>query len=164
MRSLLFNLLFYAWTFVIAMTVWVLAKVSTRRAMWHVLRVWARGVLWFLRVVLDSRVEVRGLHHLKGTPQLIVSKHQSELDIVMLGALMWDISAVAMQELEKYPFFGGILKGLDLVTVAVDQGRQGRTQQAVEGALRMKAEGRSMVIYPEGDSRRDSLFGEPVRE
>jgi 1-acyl-sn-glycerol-3-phosphate acyltransferase len=151
-RSTIFNLIFYAFTFCIALACWVLAHVATRAAMWRVLNFWGRGVVWLVAHVLGSRIEVRGWSHVDlSRPQVFVSKHQSELDIVMLGALMNDISAVAMQELARTPFFGTILRKLDVVMISIQQGPQGRTQQAVEGARRMKAEGRSIIIYPEGE-------------
>ena len=156
-RSTVFNVIFYAFTTVIALTCWVLAMVlprgaSTRAAMWRVLKVWGRGTVWLVRWVLGSRIEVRGWEHVDPLrPQVFVSKHQSELDIILLGALMWDISAVAMQELTRTPFFGTILTTLDVVLIAVEKGPQGRTEQAVEGGRRMKAQGRSMFIYPEGE-------------
>ena len=151
-RSTTFNLIFYTFTFVVALTCWVLAHVSTRGAMWRVLNVWGRGTVWLVRWVLGSRIEIRGREHIDLTrPQVFVSKHQSELDVIMLGALMRDISAVAMKELTRTPFFGTILTKLDVVLIAVEQGPQGRTQQAVEGGRRMKAEGRSIIIYPEGE-------------
>jgi 1-acyl-sn-glycerol-3-phosphate acyltransferase len=151
-RSTIFNLVFYAFTFLVALTCWMLAHVSTRAAMWRVLNVWGRGTVWLVSHVLGSRIEVRGWEHVDPSrPQVFVSKHQSELDIVMLGALMRDISAVAMQELERTPFFGTILRKLDVVLIAIQEGPQGRTRQAVEGARRMKAQGRSMIIYPEGE-------------
>ena len=151
-RSTIFNLIFYAFTFLVALTCWVLAHLSTRDAMWRVLNFWGRGVVWLVAHVLGSRIEVRGLGHVdRSRPQVFVSKHQSELDIVMLGALMNGISAIAMKELERMPFFGTILRRLDVVMISVEGGPQGRTRQAVEGALRMKAQGRSMMIYPEGE-------------
>lgn len=152
MRSLIFNVSFYGFTLGIAATTWLLAKVSTQNAMHRVLRLWGRGTLLLIRVILNSRVEVRGLERLpEGASCYLVSKHQSELDIVMLGALMPNTGAIAMAELTKYPFFGPILQKLDVVLVAVDQGRQGRTQQSVEGAKRVRADGRPMIIYPEGE-------------
>ena len=151
-RSTVFNLAFYAFSFVIAMVCWILAHLSTRRAMWRVLNFWGRSVLWLLRTVLGAKVEIRGIERIASDrPQLIVSKHQSELDIVVLGALMNDVSAVAMEELTRLPFFGTLMRKLDIVLIAVDSGPQGRTEQAVAGARRMKAEGRSMIIYPEGE-------------
>jgi 1-acyl-sn-glycerol-3-phosphate acyltransferase len=151
-RSTVFNLLFYPFTLVVALLCWVLAHLSTRRAMWRVLRAWGRGTVWLVTHVLGSRIEVRGWEHVDLTrPQLFVAKHQSELDIVLLGALMQDISAVAMQELTRVPFFGAILRKLDVVLIAVEQGPQGRTERAIEGGRRMKAEGRSMIVFPEGE-------------
>ncbi|MEM9059371.1 MAG: lysophospholipid acyltransferase family protein [Pseudomonadota bacterium] len=151
-RSTIFNVVFYSFSFGIAMTCWVIAHVSTRDRMWNVLNFWGRSVLWLVRVILGSRVEVRGLEHLDLTrSQLIVAKHQSELDIVMLGALMRDISAVAMEELTKLPFFGTILKTVGTVNIAVDRGPQGRTEMMIEGAKRIRAENRTMIIYPEGE-------------
>ncbi len=155
MRTALFNICFYVFSFFIALICWVIAKVSTREAMWRVLNFWGRGVLWMLRVILRAEIHVRGFHRVDPSrPQIIVSKHQSELDIVMLGALFRNISAIAMEELTKLPFFGAILKKADVVLIAVDGGPQGRTQQAIDGAKRMKAEGRTMVIYPEGELMR----------
>lgn len=151
-RSSIFNVLFYSFSFVMAMTCWVVAKVSTRHAMWHALRFWGRGVLFLMRVVLGARVEVRGMHHLRDDDaQLIVSKHQSELDIVLLAGAMWDVAAIAMKELEKLPFFGTILRKLECVIVAVDAGPQGRTAQAIEGAKRIREQRRGLVVYPEGE-------------
>ena len=151
-RSSIFNVLFYAFSFVCALTCWGVAKVSTRLAMWRVLNFWGRGVLVMLRLIMGSRVEVRGAHHLKpGAPQLIVSKHQSELDIVMMAGTMWDVTAIAMKELEKLPFFGTILRKLECVVVSVDSGPQGRTEQAVRGAIRIRDQNRSLVVYPEGE-------------
>ncbi|MEL7471336.1 MAG: lysophospholipid acyltransferase family protein [Pseudomonadota bacterium] len=151
-RSTLFNIAFYTFSFFIAMICWIIAKVSTRERMWIVLNFWGRSVLWLVRVILRGRVEVRGLEHLDlSRSQLIVAKHQSELDIVMLGALMRNISAVAMEELTRLPFFGTILKTVGTVNIAVDNGPQGRTQMMIDGAKRIRAENRTMIIYPEGE-------------
>ncbi len=151
-RSSIFNVFFYSFSFMAAMSCWIAAKVSTRRALWLVLRFWGKTNLVMMRLILQSRVDLRGTHHLKpGTAQLIVSKHQSELDIVMMGAAMWDASAIAMKELEKLPFFGTILRKIDAVVIAVDAGPQGRTRQAVEGAMRIRDQNRHLVIYPEGE-------------
>ena len=54
-----------------------------------------------------------------------------------------------MKELERYPFFGPVLRKLDLVLFAVSGERQGRTSEVIEGALRLNAEGRPMIIFPE---------------
>ncbi|MGF1502580.1 MAG: lysophospholipid acyltransferase family protein [Paracoccaceae bacterium] len=152
MRSLALNLYFYAFTTFVAMTLYGVAKLGSQRRMHRIVNFWGRGVRAGVHAILGSRIEVRGLENLpEGGPRLLVSKHQSELDVVMIAVLFPEASAIAMQELTKYPFFGAILRGLDVVLVSVEGGPQGRTQQAVEGALRMKELGRPMLIYPEGE-------------
>ncbi len=151
-RSTIFNILFYGFTFFVALTCWVLAWVAGSGPMWRVLYFWGWGTVRLVRLILNSRIEFRGLEHIDPTrPQLFVSKHQSELDVVLLPALMPGVSAVAMEELTRTPFFGTIMRALGIVLVAIEQGPQGRTQQTIDGAKRMKAAGRSMVIYPEAE-------------
>lgn len=151
-RSTIFTVWFYSFSFVIAMICWILAMVSTRTAMWYALKFWGKATVLMVRVILGSRIEVRGMQHYDPKrAQLIVSKHQSELDIVMLAAAFWDVTAIAMAELTKLPFFGTILRTIDAVTIAVDSGPQGRTQQAIDGAKRVRDSGRTLVVYPEGE-------------
>lgn len=156
LRVALFNLAFYGLSFGSAFALWVLAKLGKRERMFRMANAWGHATLWLLRVILGSTVEVRGLDRLpEGGPRLIVAKHQSELDVVMLAVLFPNSSAVAMAELAKYPFFGPLLRGLDVVLVAVDEGPQGRTEQVIRGARRIiEEQGRPMTIYPEGELMR----------
>lgn len=151
MRVAVFNLFFYGYTFGVAAVCYALAKLSTRERMHRVLTHWGRTMERAVEVILGGRIEVRGWDRLPEGGALIAAKHQSELDVVLLGRLMPHTGAVAMQELTRYPFFGPILEKLDLVMVAVDQGPQGRTAQVVEGARRIRADGRPLIVYPEGE-------------
>ncbi|MEM6488968.1 MAG: 1-acyl-sn-glycerol-3-phosphate acyltransferase [Pseudomonadota bacterium] len=151
MRSLLLNLFFYSFTIVIALRVYWQGRRGDRPAMHRTLNYWGETVLRAVDVIMGGTVEVRGREHLETPgPVMFVSKHQSELDVVLLGKLMPNVNAVAMQELEKYPFFPTILRTLDLILVAVDHGPQNRTEQTVAGAKRGFDQGRSLMIYPEG--------------
>lgn len=150
LRSTLFNLFFYSFTFVMALTAYGLARLGTRRALWRVVGFWGRAMLAAVRTILNAKVEIRGLDNLpQDGASLFVCKHQSELDIILLASAVPEFGAVAMQELERYPFFGPILRRLDLVLVPVDGARAGRTGQVIEGARRIIAAGRPMVIFPE---------------
>lgn len=152
-RSVAFNLFFYAATFLCALVAWLVSLTGARRALRGMLRVWSRIALWGVRNILGARVEVLGLERLPpGGPALIVPKHQSELDAVVLLGLFPDLGAIAMKELENYPFLGRIVRGLGYILVAVNAGdRQKRTEAVVEGARRVHAEGRPVLIYPEGE-------------
>lgn len=152
MRALLFNLFFYAFTFVIALVCYVIARTSTKARLWWVIGFWGRTLVGAVRPILDAKVELRGLENLPTDgAKLVICKHQSELDIILLASVVPQFSAVPMQKLERYPLFGPILRELDMVLVAVDGARQGRTAEVIDGALRMKADGRPMVIFPEAE-------------
>ncbi|MEM8793429.1 MAG: 1-acyl-sn-glycerol-3-phosphate acyltransferase [Pseudomonadota bacterium] len=154
MRSFLINMILIFVTFFSALALWTTAKIfkEPRRRMWRILHVWAGTLRHAVVLILKAKIEVRGKHHIKpGVPQLIVGKHQSELDVILMVDELDDFSAVVMGELEKYPFFPSMLKALDLVVVKVDQGRQGRTQQTIEGGIRVREQRRDMLIYPEGE-------------
>ena len=58
-RSTVFNILFYAFTFFVAMTAWVLCKVTTRHIVWHWMNVWGRTTTWMVRWILGAKIEVR---------------------------------------------------------------------------------------------------------
>lgn len=147
----MFNLWFYGFTFLCALAAWALARLGRRRALRRLTAWWARRVLNAVRRILRGRVEARGLERLpRDGPLLLVAKHQSELDAILLLSLFPDMGAVAMQELERYPFVGAIVRGMGLVTVSVERGPQGRTAEVVAGARAVMAEGRPMLIYPEG--------------
>lgn len=154
MRATLINLFFYSYTIYIALKVYLLARFRGREAMLPVLQEWGETVLRAIDVILGSKIEIRGWESVpESTPErpvLFVSKHQSELDVVLLAKLMPGTGAVAMAELAQYPFFAPILAKLDIVLVAVDSGPQNRTEQTIEGSERTFAQGRSMMIYPEG--------------
>ena len=150
MRTLLFNLFFYGFTLVMALVCYILARVSTRERLWRAIGFWGRTLVGAVRLILDARIELRGLDNLPpGGPKLLICKHQSELDVILLASVVPYAGVVAMREMDRYPFFGPILRKLDLVRVAVDGGRQGRTDAVIEGARRVNAEGRPMIIFPE---------------
>ncbi|HSF94273.1 MAG TPA: 1-acyl-sn-glycerol-3-phosphate acyltransferase [Thermohalobaculum sp.] len=151
MRSFLFNLFFYGFTAILTPVVWLVAKFGSRGALWALIKFWGKTVIGGIRLILNSRIEMRGLEHLpEGGSWLLVCKHQSELDAVLLASILPHSGAVAMQELEQYPLFGPILHKLGLVLVPTEGPRANRTAQVVDGAKRILAEGRPMVIFPEG--------------
>ena len=48
-RSTAFNLVFYAFTFVVALIAWALAKVSTAERIWRVIHFWGWATVWLVR-------------------------------------------------------------------------------------------------------------------
>lgn len=152
MRALLFNLTFYTTTlFMAALSVPVSALGGTRAIRW-LFHKWSSATVWLVRHVLGARVELRGLEHVTGEnrPALLISKHQSELDIALMGSIFPDYGAIAMRELDNYPLVGGIVRKLGHIKVSVEDKARNQLPEVLEGSRRVHAEGRPILIYPEG--------------
>src|SRR6056297_2248323 len=117
MRATLFNLWFYGITLTLASVAVAIGRFSGPARLRRLLHFWTRAVLSGLRGIMGARIEIRGRAHLPadGRPALIVSKHQSELDAIVLLNLWPDLGAIAMQELARYPLVGPIIRRLGYI-------------------------------------------------
>ena len=150
MRSLAFNLFFYAFTVVFALFLIPLTAIPGRRVMAWGLRFWGRTVVWAMRAIGGMTVEVRGREHIPARgPSLIASKHQSEADGMVMAAEVPDIAFVAMRELWAYPLIGTILRKLEMIRVDTCGGGKERENLATFARRAYEAQ-RNIAIYPEG--------------
>lgn len=156
MRSLIFNICFFAGTFLAALAALILSQVGGVRPLRAGLRLHANAVMWLARRILKAKIEIRGLENLPkdGRPQLLVSKHQSELDAFPILAMYPDLSAIAMEELSRYPLLGPVIRRLDFILVSVEGSKKNQLRQVINGAKRVAAERRPILIYPEGELMR----------
>ncbi|MDF3074547.1 MAG: phospholipid/glycerol acyltransferase [Alphaproteobacteria bacterium] len=150
MRSLAFNLFFYAFTVVFALFLIPLTAIPGRRVMAWGLRFWGRRVVWAMRAIGGMTVEVRGRERIPARgPSLIASKHQSEADGMVMAAEVPDIAFVAMRELWAYPLVGTILRKLEMIRVDTCGGGKERENLATFARRAYEAQ-RNIAIYPEG--------------
>ncbi len=149
LRSLLFNIAFFGWTaFLCIAAAWV--ALLPRPSMMAVVR-WYLGTVAFLeRVVLGLRYEVRGLPHLPaGGSFLVAAKHQSAWETMKLHLLLNDPAVVLKTELTKIPVWGLFARKTEMIPV--DRGARGRAVNSLlEGARKVMAKGRPIVIFPQG--------------
>ncbi len=150
MRHVFFNLSFYLMTLVLALVTVPVSLVAGDSTVRGLFALWARGTVWLTRHVLGAKIELRGLEHIEERPALLVSKHQSELDVALMGVVFPDYGAIAMRELDDYPLVGGIVRKLGHIKVAVEGERRNQLPEVLAGARRVYAEGRPILIYPEG--------------
>src|SRR4029077_17364516 len=158
-RSLAFNLFFYAFTLLTALVGIVLVPIPTPvvlRGLLHrwrgalcvgLLQRWARAVVWAARWIGGMKVEIRGRDNLpaKG-PALLANKHQSESDGIFLAANIPGITFVAMKELFRYPLIGAILYRLQMIRVDACGGDREREHLA-QFARRAQDSGRHPPIF-----------------
>ncbi len=156
MRSSVLTVLFFGYSFCMAAGALIVSPIGGQRAVRWFLRRWGLGMQRVTKLLLNARIEIRGLDRLPkdGPPAIIASKHQSELDTFILPAMFPQMSAIAMEELANYPLVGPVLRQLDYILVSVEGKRSNQLRQVVDGAARAHAQGRPILIFPEGELMR----------
>ncbi|HDT12525.1 MAG TPA: 1-acyl-sn-glycerol-3-phosphate acyltransferase [Candidatus Marinimicrobia bacterium] len=111
-----------------------------------ILKVWARWNLF----VSGISVRVNGLENIEDRPYIIVSNHESALDIFAIYArLPLNFRMVAKKEMEKLPLVGFIMKKYLFPLV-----NRYETDEAIETMnstfIRLRQNNLSVCIFPEG--------------
>lgn len=151
LRSLIFSLAFYLTT-AIFLVVGSPLLLAPRRWAMAALRIHAKVSLWLLRVLVGTKMEVRGLENLPAEPCLIASKHQSTWDTFALIPLFRDPALVLKAELGLIPIYGWFCFKFEHILV-----RRNRAAAALKQLIRdakvRAADGRDVLIFPEGTRR-----------
>ncbi|RAK58110.1 lysophospholipid acyltransferase family protein [Phenylobacterium deserti] len=155
-RSLLFVALFYVWSVVVALACTPIL-LGPPKLILTMFRFWARGLLVLLRVC-GIRVEVRGLEHIPQGAALVAPKHQCMLDVFAQFTWLPASSFVMKKELMMIPWFGWYATRVRTIVVDREAGATA-LKKLVREAKQRFAEGRQVVIFPEGTR---TVPGEPA--
>jgi 1-acyl-sn-glycerol-3-phosphate acyltransferase len=148
LRSLAFNALFYCWSALLQVSCLPTILVSRRAVTW-VQRTWVRGNFALLALVCGLRYEIRGLERLPREPCIIAAKHQSAWDTMIFALVVRAPGYVLKRELLWIPVFGWYL--LRAGGIPIDRkGGAGALKRMIATARQTIAEGRHIVIFPEG--------------
>jgi 1-acyl-sn-glycerol-3-phosphate acyltransferase len=116
------------------------------------LKVHARTTLWWLRLIVGTRMEVRGREKLPEGPLLVAAKHQSAWDTFALILLFRDPAVVMKSELMLIPFYGWFSRKFGMIPIRRERG-PGALREMVREAKDRAAAGRSVLVFPEGTRR-----------
>jgi len=150
-RSLLFNLLFYVTTTLFVVLGSPLLFAPRRWAM-AALAVHSRFELWLLKLIVGTKLEVRGAEKLPKGPCLVASKHQSAWETFALMPLFRDPALLMKRELFWIPFHGWFSRKFEMIPVDRDKGPAALRRMLREARKRV-ADGREIIIFPEGTRR-----------
>ncbi len=132
--------------------VFFLPALISQRATWFVSGIWAHITLAWLRIACGIRSHVRGREHLRpGT--LIASKHQSTWDTLMLWNVLGNPAFILKRGLYLIPIFGWYLARGGHIGIDRKSGRNA-LQTILDTAPKLMAQGRGLVIFPEGTRMR----------
>ncbi len=148
LRSLLYNVLFYAWLVVL-----IIAAIPTflmpRSAILGFARLWARSSIWLLRVICHTSVEYRGVEKIPTGPLIVASKHQSMWETFALLQFFEEPLYILKRELEWIPLFGWYLKKAGMIGIDRAAGGRSLLKMARRAGEEVRR-GRQLIIFPEG--------------
>jgi 1-acyl-sn-glycerol-3-phosphate acyltransferase len=150
-RSLLFNILFYVTTTLFLVLGSPLFFAPRRWAM-AALALHGRFELWLIKVICGIELEVRGQEKLPQGACLVAAKHQSAWETFGLIPLLRDPALLMKRELFWIPFHGWFSHKFGMIPVDRDKGPSALRRMVREAKSRV-AQGREIVIFPEGTRR-----------
>jgi 1-acyl-sn-glycerol-3-phosphate acyltransferase len=111
---------------------------------------YVRILLALARSICGIRYEIRGLENIPKTPFVVLSKHASTWETLMLATIFAPASFVAKRELLWVPFFGGGFALASPMTIDRRAGAQALEKMIEQGKERLWQRGFTIVVFPEG--------------
>ena len=153
-RSLVFYVLFYIQTAILALITGILALIIRRPFGFGLMigMYWARSNMFLLRWIVGIRSEVTGQENIPEGGCIIASKHQSDWDIYALLPQTAQPAFIAKKQLMDIPFFGWAAQTLE--TIPIDRSLGAKAIPAMITAARGAiSRGCRIIIFPEGTRR-----------
>ncbi|MDJ0953946.1 MAG: lysophospholipid acyltransferase family protein [Acidimicrobiia bacterium] len=154
-RSAIAVPLFWLFTMIISALFILVMTLRLRRVGEFFVQLWSRVFLW----VPPVRYTVSGTENVQpGTQYFFLANHLSNFDIPLLfRAIPTPIRYLAKKELYKIPVFAQALKVAGIVKI--DRTAGASSYAAInEGVARAKANGYSLIVFPEGTRSRDGAL------
>lgn len=147
-RSAFYNVWFVGATIGLG-TFGIGVRVFARRHSLWLAQLWSRALLGGARLICGITYEVVGRENLPDGPALIASQHQSAFDTLVWLLLVPRVSYVYKSELGDIPLVGPLLAASG--QIKLDRGASfAAVKSLLRGAERAVADGRQIVIFPEG--------------
>lgn len=151
-RSIAFNIAFFAWAFISAILFIPFFAISSRASL-NAGKPWADVSLFLARIFCGIKYEVRGRENIQKTPVIYASKHQSAWDTIIFLNLFPSVAYVLKKELLRLPFWGWYLWRMKMIAIDRSAGASSIKQIIRDGKAAL-AEGRPIVIFPEGTRKK----------
>lgn len=148
LRSLLFYVLYLS-TGILAGMVSLLLWPLPYRLRYRIVMQWNRLAIWLAKVVCGMRYRIVGQDNIPEGAYVVLSKHQSTWETLMLQNHFQPVSTILKKELLRIPFFGWGLALLKPIAIDRNNPREAMRHIQKEGLSRLN-EGISVLVFPEG--------------
>jgi len=149
LTGIAFLIIFFPVTFLI----WLIVLPFDRnRTVVHWVLIYQAVVISYLIPIWKIKVEGRKMA-VPGTTYVIISNHQSILDILLINCLRYRFKWISKIENNKVPVLGWYLKMADYITV--DRGDKESKEKMLEESYMCLKKGISIMIFPEGTRSAD---------
>ena len=151
--GIVYLILFFPLTF----AVWLLTLPFDReRRITHWMLIWQSVMLTWLMPIWKIRTEGRE-KAVKGATYVIISNHQSILDILLINRLRYRFKWISKIENMKKPVLGWYLRMADYIIV--DRGNKESKEEMMEKSYQCLKRGTSIMMFPEGTRSADREIG-----
>ena len=116
-------------------------------------RSWAVMNLWLLKHICKLSHRIEGLENLPDEGVVVLSKHQSTWDTMIMQLILPHVRWVLKRELLRVPFFGWGLAMLEPIAIDRSAGHKAVAQLIEQGGPMLDA-GYWVVVFPEGTRTR----------
>ena len=144
----IFNFIFIGWTAVLLFTLWVLLPLS-RRVFRRGISLWPKLLFPVLEHLVGITFELRGQENVPDGPVIYAVKHQSTWETMFFLWQNPETAYIMKKELNKIPFWKWYMAKSQHVVID-RSGAASTMRQMVSDSEHILAEGRSIVIFPEG--------------
>jgi 1-acyl-sn-glycerol-3-phosphate acyltransferase len=149
-RNRLFNGYYWMLSIFYGLSAAILALAPGRGPMTAAIRTYTRRMLWAMDSLAGIRIELKGQDKLPKGAFIIAAKHHSWGDGFVMFANVDNLSFVTGDHMERFPLVGAILRKFGAIIVDNCGGPEARKALS-ESAAQVAAEGRRILIYPEGN-------------
>lgn len=145
-RSLLFTLIFYPFSLLFVLAALTVAPFSPY-ALKRISHYWGRFHRWSTHVLLGIKTRIIGT--IPKHPVLYAIKHESMFETIEVLVLFRDPAVLAKKELTEIPLWGKVARAFGVIPID-RAGGASALRNLVRAARARVADGRSLVIFPEG--------------
>ncbi|MDR0423750.1 MAG: 1-acyl-sn-glycerol-3-phosphate acyltransferase [Rickettsiales bacterium] len=154
--SLLFTILFWVITIPLSLlylTLWLVPFIKNKRYIFdRMSSLWAKSIIWLLRVTCGIDYEIRGWDELdKSKHYIVVGKHQSTFETLVMHTFMKNPSPIFIlkKQLVLVPFMGWVLASINHISIDRDGGIK-TMKKMVKTAKTYSQKGHNIIIFPQG--------------